>query len=110
MDPTLGRLHWSRWCPAVEASACIPGDFSQHSTIPKGQHWYSESTTEVKTQIQIASGGGPIHFPLFDEWGPLTLKPPMPRSRKINVETRPAPPSPPPHPPPPTLPPKKSPP
>src|SRR2546427_4300079 len=88
MDPTLGRLHWSRWCPAVEASACIPGDFSQHSTIPKGQHWYSESTTEVKTQIQIASGGWPLHCALFDEWGPLNLETPMPPSRKIIVETR----------------------
>src|SRR2546427_4114664 len=88
MDRTLGRLHWSRWCQAVEASACIPGDFSQHSTIPKGQHWYSESTTEVKTQIQIASGGCPIHCALCDEWVPLTLERPMPRSRKLIVETR----------------------
>ena len=29
-----------------------PGDFSQHPTIPKEQHSYSESTTEVKTQVE----------------------------------------------------------
>jgi hypothetical protein len=54
MNPTLGWLPRSRWCPAPEASACIPGDFSLHPTIPKGQHWYSESTAEVKAQIQFA--------------------------------------------------------
>jgi hypothetical protein len=37
--------------PSVRSQCLYPRGFSLHPTIPKGQHWYSESTAEVKTQI-----------------------------------------------------------